>query len=193
MSEIVIYTISDPISGLVRYVGKTIDFKYRCRKHRTEKNKTYKAQWVKGLISKGLEPVFDIIDSCTETDWKDKEIFYIKLFKSIGANLLNQMPGGEGGPTMLGKKLTLEQAKKISNSKLGKKNIKTGEYNAINKGTRVDRYDMFNNFIESHISIRQAGKSINRSPRRIWMMVNNDTSVKDVAGFIFKKSVNAVN
>jgi len=188
-SNIVIYTISDPRTGLVRYVGKTIDFKYRCRKHRTEKNKTYKAQWVKGLIALGLEPIFEIIDECTEEDWQDKERFYIRLFKAMGANLLNQLPGGEGGSTMRGKKLTAEQAAKISLSKIGKSNPASGKNNVINKGKKVDRFTMDGVFIERHPSIRQAGIDVGRSPRRIWMMVNGDPGVKNVAGFIFKNAV----
>src|SRR5688572_2866476 len=76
--KIYIYTISDPITGLVRYVGKTKDPNNRFKKHLTSnKLNTKSCRWIKGLKSKGLKPVFDIIDTCSESDWQQKERQYI--------------------------------------------------------------------------------------------------------------------
>lgn len=185
--EIYIYTISDPITLLVRYVGKTKNTKERFRKHLTENNNTYKSKWIKGLRIRGLIPLFEIIDVCNKDNWEDAEKRYIKLYKSIGANLLNQMPGGEGGATMLGRSLTLEQCKKISDSKLGKRNPQTSITNVAFKGCKVVKYDKDWNFIGIYDSINQAAKSISRCSRRVQMMVNNDPSVPHVGGYKFKK------
>ena len=61
-----IYTLSDPITGDVRYVGKSIrpDGRYKdhIRESRLANINTYKISWIKSLISSGLSPVMDIID-----------------------------------------------------------------------------------------------------------------------------------
>lgn len=182
-----IYTINCPISGLVRYVGKTENTKERFRKHLTENNRTRKCQWIKGLKNKRLKPVFEIIDECLDSEWQNKEREYIKLFKSIGANLLNQMPGGEGGATMLGRKLNKEQRLRISQSKIGKARPDLAISNKKNLGTPVNQYDLSGNYIATHLSICDAARSIGRSSRRIQMMVSGSGSktVNQVGGFTF--------
>lgn len=185
---IFIYTISDPISGLVKYVGKTKCPKERFRKHLSERNNTYKSKWITGLRNAGLEPVFEIIDECEESEWQIKERFYIRFYKSIGAILTNIMEGGEGGPTMKGRKLTIEQRAKISASKKGKIKPALGKTNTLTKGCPVVRTDMQGNVIEVHPSIRHAAKSINRADRRIQMMLTgNGKKVNHVGGFKFSK------
>lgn len=190
--QVYIYTISDPISGLVFYVGKTKDPKERFRKHLTSTKVTTKSRrHITGLLNKGLNPVFEIIDTCTENNWQEKEQQYIMIFKSIGANLLNQLPGGEGGPTMLGRKLTEDQRRKISDSKIGKVNTGASVSNKLNKGTKVYQYDLSGNFIAEHLSINDAAKSISRSARRIQKMISGE-KVNHVGGFAFKAKI-AVN
>lgn len=186
-NKICIYTISDPITLLVRYVGKTKCIKERFRRHLTENNKTYKSKWIKGLRFKGLKPVFEIIDECEEGYWEQMERFYIRLFKSLGAILLNQLPGGEGGQTMLGRKLTPEQSKKISLSKIGKKNPATAKYNVITKGIKIGRYDLLGNLLEVHPSIRHAAGIIGRDSRRIQLMIKNTSGINHVGGYKFIK------
>lgn len=189
MDTIFIYTISDPLTDLVRYVGKTKDPSTRFRKHRTERNKTLKCQWIKSVIKSGMQPIFTIIDECSEIDWEQKERFYILLFKSLGAKLTNLMPGGEGGPTMRGRKLTAEQSQKITNAKIGKANPATGIYNQINKGYKINRYDLYGNLVEVHPSIRHAALCIGRDDRRIQMMVAGNERISHVGGFKFERSI----
>ena len=184
--NISIYTISCPVSGLVKYVGKTKNAVERFRKHISEKNKTKKCRWIIGLKNKGLLPVFDIIDTVHESVWQDAERGYIRLYKSIGADLLNEMPGGEGGATMLGKKLTKEQALKISLSKIGKPNPAASASNKTNKGFCVAKYDLNWNYLDTYQSINDAAKSVGRSSRRIQKMIAGG-NVNHVGGFKFKK------
>lgn len=188
MSNVFIYTISDPNTNLVRYVGKTKDPVARFRKHLTEKNKTLKCQWIKHILKIGAKPTFSIIDECANHEWEQKEKMYILLFKSVGANLTNQMPGGEGGATMKGRKLTKEQSQKITQSKLGKPNPATGLYNILNKGYKINRYDLEGNLLEVHPSIRHAARTIGRDDRNIQEMVSGSKKVNHVAGFKFTKS-----
>ena len=108
----------------------------------------------------------------------------------MGAKLLNHTKGGEGGDTMSGRKLTQEQSLKISLSKIGKKRNDLSVNNKALKGDKIDQFDLEGNFINSHLSIKDAAKSINRSDRRIWMMLTGKgKKVNHVGGFVFKYSI----
>lgn len=108
-----IYTLTCPETNMVRYVGKTFNPKRRFYDHCSisTKEKTRKAIWVRSLIKKNKKPIIDIIDNCDEFNWEEKEKGYIKLYKSIGANLLNHTKGGEQGA--LNYKFTESQSNKI--------------------------------------------------------------------------------
>lgn len=101
--------------------------------------------------------------------------------------MLNQLPGGEGGATMLGRKLNPEQRKKISESKIGKPRPDLFKANKVYLGTKVNQYDLEGNYIATHLSINDAGKAIGRSGRRIQMMVTGtgNKKVNHVGGFTF--------
>jgi hypothetical protein len=185
-----IYTINCPESGLVRYVGKTIDPKHRFRKHLTENNRTLKSKWVKGLRSKGLKPTFEIIDECLDTDWEEKEVSYIQLFKASGAKLLNQARGGEGGATMLGRKLTPEQCEKISASKRGKERPGLADQNRKRLGVKVNQFNMSGELVATHESIRTAAIAVGRNYRRIQAMISGKgKAVNHVGGFRFEAKI----
>jgi hypothetical protein len=190
IETIYIYVIKDPRTNLVRYVGKAKDCKERFRKHLTENNGTLKSKWIKGLRLKGLTPVFEIIDECSAAEWEARERGYIRLFKSLGATLLNMMPGGEGGPTMKGRKLTDEQRAKITASKIGRPNKGAALSNKENKGIKIDQYDLNGNYIATYSSIREAAIAIGRDCRRIQAMVTGkpmgNKTVNHVGGFKFK-------
>ena len=92
-----IYTLNEPNSDIVRYVGLTSDFKERIRAH-FRCNKKYRVNdWIKSVKKKGLLPTVNIIDETEGLEQaRIKEIGYIKLFKSLGARLTNLTNGGEG-------------------------------------------------------------------------------------------------
>lgn len=185
--SVYIYVIKCPTTNLVRYVGKTNNPKERFRKHLCEKKHTKKCWWIYNLKQEGLKPLFEIIDECSQENWQEKERDYIRLFKSIGANLLNQLPGGEGGATMQGRNLTAEQRKKISDSKIGKPRPEVGLNNKMKLGTKVNQYDLSGNYITTHLSIKDAGRAIGRSDRRIYNMVTGKggKTVNQVGGYRF--------
>lgn len=120
IENVFIYTISDPITNSVRYIGKTIDIKNRLRDHikRSKNNKTHKDKWISSLIKQGHKPVILILDIVNKEDWIFWEKFYISLFKGWGFNLVNHTEGGDGGSFI---KHTEETKLKISKSHLGKK------------------------------------------------------------------------
>ena len=94
-----IYGLICPVSKKIRYIGKTSkSLKQRLKQHLSEtKQTTYKQKWIKSLKDKNLYPEIVLINNVLESDWIEKERFYIKLFKDCGFKLTNISEGGEGG------------------------------------------------------------------------------------------------
>lgn len=57
----------------------------------------------------------DIIDECDETNWQDREKYWIKIYKDLGYDLTNSSVGGKGGLSP-----SEETREKMSIAKLGK-------------------------------------------------------------------------
>ncbi len=119
----VIYTLVDPISNCVRYVGKTIDIKTRIRKHMQTSNlinKTHKNNWINNLLNLGLTPKVEIVDEIKNIlILNEAEIKWIKYYKDLGCDLTNGTDGGDGGKPSLE---SIEKAKKtklINNTNIG--------------------------------------------------------------------------
>lgn len=135
MKNIIIYTLSDPTTKQVRYVGKTKCSIVKRFNHHIDKSKnkptTHRDNWIKSLLLKGLLPIIEII----EEDAIDYESYWINQFFCWGFNLTNMTSGGEGrssykmpDSTKLkislankGNKHTEESKNKMSKSKTGVK------------------------------------------------------------------------
>lgn len=93
----VVYSLIDPISNVVRYIGITRQpIKKRYNGHiYLLKQKSKKISWIKSLSAKGVAPIMDIIDdNLIRSVAFKKEKEYIKLYLSAGANLTNYSEGG---------------------------------------------------------------------------------------------------
>lgn len=112
-----IYTLSDPITNQVRYIGQTRNIENRLNMHleRCVLSNTHKNSWISSLLKQNYIPIIEILEECDIQDMNFLEIFYISLFKSWNFKLTNMTNGGEGGVP------DLETRLKISKSKLGKK------------------------------------------------------------------------
>lgn len=81
MSITYIYTLTDPLTNEIRYVGKTTqDPQKRYKQHlnKSKKRKTYVNIWVNDLLNDGLK----IVDYCEECDWIELErMWAIKLYE----------------------------------------------------------------------------------------------------------------
>ena len=135
MKSTIIYTLSDPLTNQVRYVGKTKCTIQKRFNHHIDKSRnkptTHRDNWIKSLLSKGLLPIIEIV----EDDIIDYESFWINQFICWGFNLTNMTSGGEGrssykmpDSTKLkislankGNKHTEESKNKMSKSKTGVK------------------------------------------------------------------------
>jgi len=99
-SPVFIYSISDPRElQRVRYIGKTgHSLKTRLRWHLKDcfKGDNYRCRWIRRLISDGVKPQINPICIVEDTMANDTEKALIKVYKSIGVDLVNGTDGGDG-------------------------------------------------------------------------------------------------
>ncbi len=99
MSEVFIYSLEDPKTKEIRYVGKTIQkLEKRLTAHiyESKHRRNYKCNWIKKLNKNGDIPVIKFIDIVSDDDWEFWEMYWIEQFTAWGFNLVNETPGGEG-------------------------------------------------------------------------------------------------
>lgn len=98
MKTVYIYTLSDPRTNEVRYVGKTNNPEQRRKAHGvlSREVKSRKKNWIRQLKSLDLRPVFEIIDEVPESEWHKWERYWIQQFIVWGFRLTNHTAGGDG-------------------------------------------------------------------------------------------------
>lgn len=99
---IYIYSLTDPITQEIRYVGKTTAPERRYIAHRNATDGRHdKRAWVKSLKAAGRVPLLDVLEEvdCDEKSqmWADAERYWIAYLRFIGCPLLNFSAGGYGG------------------------------------------------------------------------------------------------
>lgn len=117
----IIYTLADPITNQIRYIGKTKRTMHsRLTQHVQESIRkdmiTYKNNWIWGLIQKGLLPIIEELDT-TSDDWQSLEKYWIAQIKTWGFKLTNMTDGGDGNQNQI---MSLEARIKRSNSLKGR-------------------------------------------------------------------------
>lgn len=93
-----IYILIDPLTGLVRYVGKANNVyqRYRAHTNKARKHNSHKLNWINSLKSKGLKPIIEVIDIVPIEEWQFWETYWISQFKTWGFDLINYTNGGDG-------------------------------------------------------------------------------------------------
>ena len=97
--EYKIYTLSDPETLNVRYVGVTshsLSNRLSGHIHDAKTKFSHKCNWIKSLLAKGLKPLIQELESCTESEWEDLEIYWIEQFRQWNFHLVNADKGGKG-------------------------------------------------------------------------------------------------
>lgn len=100
-SKVYIYTLENPDTGVIRYIGKTINPSQRLKSHLWTKNnslRTKKSNWIQSLKANGLKPIMRILDEVSESNWSDAEKYWIEQFRQWGFELYNGNDGGIGAP-----------------------------------------------------------------------------------------------
>ncbi len=94
------YTLNEPDTGDVRYVGKTDKPKRRLQEHMRPSSlraMTYKNNWIKSLMQRGLRPTMAVLHvHPTNALAALEEIRLIEYYLSIGCHLVNATRGGDG-------------------------------------------------------------------------------------------------
>lgn len=96
-----IYSLSDPRTGEVRYVGKTIQpLRERLQAHlgyARSGGKRPVCKWLRGLLAVGLEPIPQVLEFVPDgIPWEIREQFWIARFRE-SVSLTNISVGGPGG------------------------------------------------------------------------------------------------
>lgn len=140
-----IYTLSDPISNEIKYIGKTKNLKNRLQGHMCPYNLKQswqsKNKWLKYLKNNGLKPIMEILDEGDENNIDNLEIYWISQFKTWGFKLKNETNGGSF-PTQKGDKLKERHIQSLKKSPKKKK--------------IVVQYSLDNTFIAEYESISEA-------------------------------------
>lgn len=96
MENTFIYTLTDPETLQIRYVGKTDNPHRRLLAHKRQcvDNKTHCKRWIATLNAKSLAPTMSIIEEVSKDAWEDKERYWIQHYRALGADLTNITRGG---------------------------------------------------------------------------------------------------
>lgn len=112
-----IYGLCHPVSGELRYVGKTVySLRKRLQQHKreSERTNTHKSCWIRSLTQDPSIFVLEEVDG----DGLEQERFWIAQMRALGCRLVNHTAGGEG---RTGDKHTAEARRKISEAHRGKR------------------------------------------------------------------------
>lgn len=93
-----IYTLTDPRTNEIRYVGKAnnVTQRYLAHLNRARKHQIHKLNWINSLRKDGLKPILQIIDVVPIEEWIFWETYWISQIKTWGFNLINYTQGGDG-------------------------------------------------------------------------------------------------
>lgn len=101
-----IYGLYCPFTDQLRYIGATsMSLKRRLLYHgyRARKQNSKRDIWLRSLMP--LKPIIQPIEVCDESNWEEKERYWISKFRDEGFDLVNNSGGGKGP---LGAKYTKE-------------------------------------------------------------------------------------
>jgi len=98
MSNCYIYTLKDPNTNQVRYVGKAKNPEDRYSNHinKGRDKNTHKRNWINKLRKTNQKPLLEIIEETADIKWKEREKYWIKYYLDSGNKLVNYTEGGDG-------------------------------------------------------------------------------------------------
>lgn len=158
MRKVLIYVIKDPDTLRIRYVGKTVQsLKIRLNRH-INNPKGYVGRFISKLIRKNKYPIIEKIDECDESNWQEREIYWIKYYREIIDDLCNLCDGGIGVSGHKVSKISIAKRLESVNKKLYVKHIETGVVNIYKSSV-----DFRKNHDVSQPSISRAIKTCGKS------------------------------
>lgn len=125
MQVVYIYGLFDPRDNQLRYVGKTINLEARLRDHinwAIQDDPCPKSDWIKELLSLGLEPIISILEETDEEGWAEAEVNWIATCRKLGLNIFNVANGGPNPPDWFGRKQSVYHVRKRVEARQAKGN-----------------------------------------------------------------------
>ena len=169
-----IYTLTDPISNIVRYVGKSNNPKDRLRRHLSESNLveswTNKNKWLLHLKNNNQLPILNIIDEGNDDNIDNLEIKWISYYRSLDIDLSNMTDGGDGYD-WTGKKHSEETKQRLKLSHPFRR--------------EVVQFDLDNKIINFFDSLHECEKNTGLSRSHITKCCKNGRN-KTVSGYYFR-------
>lgn len=122
IENIYIYGLADPISGMIRYVGKSTVPERRYEEHIVDRRHSYKSHWIHSLLQQNLKPLCVILETLEANDgWQRREKYWIAYGHEQGWPLTNLTDGGDGVCGRTGWRHTEETKRKIGDANRGRK------------------------------------------------------------------------
>lgn len=171
MRKCKIYTLADPNTGEIRYIGQTVrTLERRLKCHIDESRKriyehNHRLNWIRNLDKKGLRPIIELLDDDNVT-WNETEIYWIAQFKVWGFNLINATNGGDSKLNVItkgfsGRKHTTESKLKIALSSKGRKQSKE----TIERVRQMHTGSKRSEESRKKMSLAQSGKTVSAKTR----------------------------
>lgn len=160
-----IYALLDPRDNEVRYIGKTVNAKYRLSQHIQEsknlKISNHRLNWIRSLLTNDIKPIIKFLKICPLSEFVKYETEYIQLYKN---NKLTNSDETGHGSTGRRQEILDKQSEKM--------------------GRVVYQYDLNGNFIKEYKSVRTAALELNTFHSHISRSCNG--IFKHTGGFIFR-------
>lgn len=193
MKKYIIYTLENPETGEIKYVGKTSEkLNFRLNKHTTTselKKRNKRTNWIKSLKKKNLKPIIKELDIANSNEESIiLEIYWISQFKNWGFKLVNGTDGGEGSVNY---KHSNESKKKISKNSINcwntiwkdkkkpivKKMSKEEQAKHLSNKYSIEilQYDLNGNFIKEWKSTKEAAKNFQVWENSLWRVIKEKT------------------
>lgn len=187
-----IYTLTDPNTLQVRYVGKTINPEERFKRHRLDKKGcNLRINWIKSLRAMDLFPIFEVVDVVDNAQWEFWEQHWITLFKSWNFNLVNANAKGSGAINF---KHSNETKEKIRATSLNRRHSnETKEMISKNRMGMKFSAQHIENLSKSHLcqtneKFRKKVAQINKSTGNIIKIYDSIIDAERVTG-VFNSSI----
>jgi hypothetical protein len=168
-----IYSLSDPLTKEIVYIGKTKNPKKRFKDHcRIDlRNRCNLDKWKNKIISQGFIPEMEIIEEVICENVNDREKFYIDFYLSSGSKLLNMTEGGDGlqNPSEEVRKKIGEKSRGRKMSDYVRKKIFESTYNS---GIAILCYNKDGKFIGEFKNARRAQEELGVGYKSISAIIN---------------------
>ena len=210
-----IYVFSDEF-GIPKYVGKTKHFETRIKQHLYKDRFMYNSyfyRWLNKHLSEDKQFFVDILEEVNDSNWQEREKYWIKHVKENGYKLTNMTDGGDGNNNqifteesrekrrqkMLGNKLSEKTKKLISKAHKGKivSELTKQKLREINLGKpcpqhvkeitskKVNQFTLSGDFIKTFNSLTEASIEINCRKSSLSNAINTK-KVKSFKGFLWE-------